>query len=150
MSDPDVREQDNRRLVWTESPWESAEPLVCLSVLSGWKERKKIKIKGQLNAPLIRLWMGAPRCSSSFMLCRFHRGINATLSQHPSSTSPTPLHCKLCGLPRFFSPNPFGPADVRLSGDVTYTPWRPYWRRPTTCDGRQWELIEIQGDHRVL
>lgn len=49
----------------------------------GGASRREIIIKQQLNAPLIPLWMRAARCSTSFMLCWFHGGINTTLSQHP-------------------------------------------------------------------
>lgn len=54
--------------------------------------KKKIVIKQQLDASLILLWMRAARCSTSFMLCWFHGGINTALSQqHPlQNTQPTP------------------------------------------------------------
>lgn len=95
ISDPDVRtEKEKRREGWLYGqalPWESARSLnsVFMSVLSRRKERKMI-IKRRLNAPLIRLWMRAARCSSSFMLCRFHGGINTTLSQHPAPNTQHP------------------------------------------------------------
>lgn len=75
----------------------------------GWREKKKKKnivIKQQLNASLILLWMRAARCSTSFMLCWFHRGINTMLSQHPAQphqpgcTASTADYLILCLLTR--------------------------------------------------
>lgn len=119
-------------VIWTTLPWESARSLdsVSMSVLSRAgreKKKKKNMIKRQLNAPLIRLWMRAARCSSSFMLGRFHRGINTTLSQHPAQphqprcTASTADYLILCLLTHLSLPaTTAAEAGRGLLGDATH------------------------------
>lgn len=133
-------------IIWTALHWESARSLdsVFVSVLS--RTGGGIMIKRRPNAPLIRLWMRVARCSSSFMLCRFHRGDeHKTLSQHPAQPHQTPLHCKHCGLPHFMSVNSLKPAGNYgcQGGQTKHTLWWLYWtwvwHSCLTCEG--WEII---------
>lgn len=73
--------------------------------------------------------MRAARCSTSFMLCRFHRGINTTLSQHPAQphqsrcTASTADYLILCLLTHLSLPaNTAAKVGKGLSGDVTHPP----------------------------
>lgn len=71
--------------------------------------------------------MRAARCSSSFMLCRFHRGINTTLSQQPAQphqpccTANTADYLILCQLTRLsLLANAATEVGRGLCGDVTH------------------------------
>lgn len=119
-------------VVWTAPPWVSVRSFdsVFMSVLigaAGYKKGKKIMLKRWLNAPLIRLWMRAARCSSSFMHCWFHRGINTMLSQHPAQphqprcTASTADYLILCLLTHLSLPATEASIVGRgISGDVTH------------------------------
>ena len=99
----------------------------CLCCRGEPEKKGKIIIKRRLNAPLIRLWMRAARCSSSFMLCRFHGGINTTLSQHPAQphqprcTASTADYLILCLLTHLSLPaTPAANVGRGLWGDMTH------------------------------
>lgn len=119
---------ESKELVaWPALPWESARALdLCLCCRGA--SRREIIIKQQLNAPLILLWMRAARCSTSFMLCWFHGGINTTLSQHPVQppqprcTASTADYLILCLLTHLsLQTNTAAKVGRGLLGDVTRT-----------------------------
>lgn len=102
---------------------------VFMSVLSraGGGKKERNHNKKTTKCSLILLWMRAARCSSSFMLCRFHRGINTTLSQHPAQphqprcTASTADYLILCLLTHLSLPATTAAEVGRgLSGDVMH------------------------------
>lgn len=100
-------------VIWAALPWESARSLdrAFVSVLSRAVREKR---KENHNKTTTKCSTN-PAVNESGSLQHFFyallipQGDKHNAEPAPSATSPTPLHCKHCGLPHFMSVNPFKP-----------------------------------------
>ena len=114
-------------ILWTAEPWESAIGHLivcsCLCFQGQKKEKDNKKTSKCCTNPAVN---ESGSLQQFFYALSIPQGDKHNAEPAPSTTSPTPLHCKHCGLPHFMSVNSFKPANTgagvgqRAFGDTTH------------------------------